>query len=82
MILKLFTQHPESVGESYFQHLVEAMGFAGSLLTATVCCFCHALMPFLFTHTGSDCISRLNSMMESRRRGVGETEELLITEKR
>jgi len=28
--MKLFTEHPRSIGETYFQHLRAAFGFGGS----------------------------------------------------
>ena len=30
----LFTDHPEAVGESYFEHMAVALSFAGPLLAA------------------------------------------------
>jgi hypothetical protein len=32
-VRRLFTEHPESVGESYFEHMGVALSFAGPLLT-------------------------------------------------
>ncbi|MDF2812409.1 MAG: hypothetical protein K0S56_3440, partial [Microvirga sp.] len=29
---KLFTEHPDAVGESYFEHMGVALSFAGPLL--------------------------------------------------
>jgi hypothetical protein len=33
-------------------------------------CLVHALLPFLFVRTGSDCICRLHERMVARRRRV------------
>jgi hypothetical protein len=67
-IRRLFTEHPASVGESYLQHLCAASGFAVRMLFAAVACFLHALVPFAFQHTGSDCITSLYEQMIAKRR--------------
>jgi hypothetical protein len=65
----LFTDHPASVGETYFQHLCTASTFAFRMFTGAIACFLHALFPFAFRHTGSDCISSLyEEMIQHRRR--------------
>jgi hypothetical protein len=65
---RLFTQHPASVGESYFQHLCAASGFAGRMFIGAIACFLHALFPFAFEYTGSNCISSLHEQMIAKRR--------------
>lgn len=62
-----FTEHPESVGETYGEHFVSAMGFSLSMLKAAFCCGMHALLPFLFAKTGSDCITGLYDRMVTNR---------------
>jgi len=62
-----FTEHPASVGETYTEHLVSAMGFAGALLRAACCCAVHALLPFLFEKTGSSLITELHDRMVTNR---------------
>lgn len=69
MIDRLFCEHPRSVGETYFQHLRAATGFAGTMLIASLACFIHAVVPSLFEKTGSKAIERLYArMVENRRR--------------
>jgi len=63
-----FTEHPASVGENYFEHLRHASGFAASMITGGCACLVHAILPFLFTHTGSGVIATLNSRMITNRR--------------
>lgn len=65
---RLFTDHPASVGETYLQHLCAASGFALRMLGGAIACFMHALLPFTFRHTGSDCISELHERMVLKRR--------------
>lgn len=60
---RLFTEHPASVGETYLQHLCVASGFALRMLVGAVACFLHALLPFAFGHTASDCINDLHERM-------------------
>ena len=65
---KLFTEHPASVGESYFQHLCAASGFAFRMFAGGIACFLHALFPFAFEYTGSNCITSLHEQMIAKRR--------------
>ena len=59
----LFSDHPASVGESYFEHMGVAFGFAVRLLAAAFACFVHGLLPFLFTKSGSSAVKRLHQEM-------------------
>ena len=65
---QLFSEHPASVGESYLTHLLQASNFALRMVGAGLACLVHALLPFLFVNTGSECISRLHQEMMARRR--------------
>ena len=67
-IRQLFTEHPASVGETYFQHLCAASGFAIRMFGGAVACFLHALLPFAFRNTGSECITALHERMVAKRR--------------
>ena len=66
-MIKAFTQHPETVGESYLEHLQSASGFAGTMLVGAVVCFLHGLFPFAFQAGGSRCIVALHQRMVSNR---------------
>jgi hypothetical protein len=67
MIDRYFRDHPRSVGETYFQHLGTASGFAGTMIVAGVACLIHAFVPGLFVRTGSAAIGRLNKRMITNR---------------
>ena len=67
-IQRLFNEHPASVGESYWEHLLRASWFAGKMLMGAGACFVHALLPFLFVKTGSETIQQLHTAMVSHRR--------------
>ena len=66
-LTRKFTEHPETVGESYGEHFLAAMGFGLSLLKAGFCCIVHAILPFMFEKTGSACISELHERMVTNR---------------
>lgn len=63
MIRRLFLDHPESVGESYREHMRVAGGFGIAMLLAAVACFTHALVPALFKRTGSSTVKRLHARL-------------------
>jgi len=65
--MKLFTEHPRSIGETYFQHLRTAFGFGSQLFAASLGCFLHGLFPFLCVKTGSKAITQLNHKMVTHR---------------
>ena len=62
-LLKLFTEHPASVGESYFAHMGRALYFSGRMALGAIACCIHALLPFLFVRTGSRTIAELHDCM-------------------
>ena len=64
---RLFTEHPDSVGESYFEHMAVALSFAGPLLAAGGAALVHAFLPFLFLTTASTTVKRLHARMTGRR---------------
>ncbi|MFM1975977.1 MAG: hypothetical protein RL145_823 [Pseudomonadota bacterium] len=63
MFKKLFVEHPESVGESYFEHLGVAFSFGFQMLGAAFACIIHGLIPGLFKSTGSQTICCLHDRM-------------------
>ena len=62
-----FTEHPATVGETYGEHFGTAMGFSLALLKAAFCCGVHAILPFMFEKTGSECITGLYDRMVTNR---------------
>jgi len=67
-ILRAFTDHPASVGESYGEHMGRALYFGTRMVLAGLACLVHAFLPFLFVRTGSGAIAELNDRMVRRRR--------------
>ena len=66
-ILDKFQRHPSAVGETYWEHFCHALGFALRLFVAAGACLVHAILPFLFTNTGSTMINNLYSRMVQNR---------------
>jgi len=82
-MIRLFTDHPRSVGESYLEHLRFASAFGGAMLAGGIACFLHALLPFICQTTGSRTVLALHArLMQARaaaiRRGVQPEPEYLI----
>ncbi len=63
---RLFTEHPEAVGESYVEHMRVALSFSGPLLVAGLAALVHAFLPFLCTSTASTTVKRLHARMMNR----------------
>lgn len=64
---RLFTEHPQSVNETYFEHLGVASSFGWRMTVAGLACFLHGLFPFLFTKTGSKAVNELHERMCTHR---------------
>lgn len=62
----LFTDHPHSVEESYFEHFGFALWFAGQLALAALAAFSHALLPFTCQKTASTIIAKLYERTHNR----------------
>jgi hypothetical protein len=63
---RLFTEHPDAVGESYTEHMGVALSFAGPLLLAGLAALVHAVLPFLCVTTASATVKRLHARMVNR----------------
>lgn len=66
-MLKAFTQHPETVGETYFEHLGSASGYAATMAAGAVACLLHGIFPFAFQVSGSRRIRELHHRMVTHR---------------
>jgi hypothetical protein len=68
-LLRAFTAHPASVGESYGEHFAMASGFGLRMIAGGLACLIHGFLPFLFVRTGSAQVSSLHTVMiENRNR--------------
>lgn len=57
---ELFSKHPESVGETYGEHAAFAGQFGIRMVLCGLACMIHAVFPFLFVRTGTNCIRDLH----------------------
>ncbi len=63
MLTRAFTDHPRSVGETYFEHFRHASAFGLRMTLGGLACMLHGLLPFLFVKTGSRQIETLHGKM-------------------
>ena len=72
-IAKLFTDHPEAVGETYLGHMAFAAWFASRLFMAGAAALVHAFLPFLFETTASRITRELYDRTHNRKPGQAGT---------
>lgn len=65
-ILNLFTQHPKSIGETYLQHLIEALYCGSVMIIGGILCIIHGILPFLFVTSTSSKLVYLIKRFEKR----------------
>jgi hypothetical protein len=65
-LARLFTAHPEAVGESYGEHLAMAAGFGLRMVLGGLACIVHAVLPFAFVTTASRTIRELHERLGKR----------------
>lgn len=65
-IMRAFSEHPQSVDETYLQHMLFAGGFSYRLFLAGVAAMIHAVFPFLFEKTASRIVRDLANKTHNR----------------
>ncbi|HTT98784.1 MAG TPA: DUF6356 family protein [Rhizomicrobium sp.] len=75
--MSIFTKHPASVGETYFEHLETASSFGSRMIVAGAACMLHGIFPFLFVTTGSQTVKHLHERMITHRTRVKAAPELI-----
>lgn len=65
-MFKIFTSHPNSIGETYWQHFCFATKTGAKLVYGGLACIIHGIFPFLFATTGSDTVLGLADCMAKR----------------
>jgi hypothetical protein len=63
---RIFIAHPQSVDETYFEHMRFAGWFAARLFLAGGAALIHAVIPCLFEKTASHMISEMHVRLVSR----------------
>jgi hypothetical protein len=66
--MKFLTEHPATVGESYFEHMQVALSFGLRMTLGGLACIVHAVLPAFFTKTGSLVVKELHDRMINKRR--------------
>ena len=62
----IFTEHPEEVGETYLEHMFNALRYSLTFLFLFVVAFIHAILPFLFTRTASCVVQEMADHIKKR----------------
>ena len=62
----IFTDHPQSVGESYLEHFIFALSTGVKLILWGLIAIIHAIFPFTFKTFVSQRIIRLHDKIKSR----------------
>jgi hypothetical protein len=70
-INSIFTEHPATVGQTYWQHCGSSLSFGYSLLRASLAAGVHALFPCAFEKTASGIVSELYQRMVVNRNARG-----------
>ncbi|MCH9633821.1 MAG: hypothetical protein S4CHLAM7_05550 [Chlamydiae bacterium] len=81
----IFTDHPHSIGETYFKHALEALFISARMTYTSIAMLIHAVLPFLFVKTARKTVyyfydrfqKRLTPLVEKT--SLEETEALLET---
>ena len=63
----IFTDHPHSIGETYFIHLKFSCFFCLNMMAAGLACMVHGIFPFLFKTTGSDLLIKMMHRIVERK---------------
>ncbi len=66
LLNRLFVQHPQTVDETYLEHMRFAGWFASKLLIAGLAALVHAIVPALFEKTAGNIIVQLHDRVKNR----------------
>ena len=67
IVQRIFLDHPERVGENYFEHMFFAFKFSGRLFKAAAAALLHAFVPSLCETTASQSIIDMHQEIVARR---------------
>ena len=66
MLQRIFTDHPRSLGETYFEHQRTALSFSWGLIAAGLAAGVHGIFPCFFETTASRAIRRMHDRLSAR----------------
>jgi hypothetical protein len=55
----IFTDHPRSIGVTYFEHMKFAALYSAKMFLGGIACLIHAIFPFVFQKTGSNFLLKI-----------------------
>ena len=64
--MNIFIKHPNELGETYFQHLVNALRYSFTFFLLFFVSVIHAILPFWFTKTASCVIQEMSDHIKER----------------
>ena len=65
-MINIFTKHPEEVGETYFEHMYNALRYAVTFMLLFFVALIHSIFPFLFTKTAGCVVQVMAKHMKER----------------
>jgi len=75
MLGRLFTEHPRSLGLSWYQHGTGALKIGAKLIGAGCAALVHGLVPGLFTDTAGRTVTETYHYIQKIRAGSGKPEQ-------
>ncbi len=78
-MLRLFTDHPASVGESFTQHFGVATRFGLTMMWGGLRCTLHGFLPFAWKTAGSDTVMRLHRQLVEKRAAARAAQTQMLT---
>lgn len=70
MIVRLFREHPQSLGMSWASHGAGALAIGVRMIGAGTACIVHAAVPAWFAQTAGRTVSDLHDHMSKRKAGA------------
>ena len=64
--MNIFTKHPKEVGETYLEHMYNALRYSLTFLFLCMVALIHSIFPFLFTKTASCVVQAMADHMKER----------------
>lgn len=80
IIQRIFLNHPEKVGEGFFEHMLFALTFSGRLFKASAAAFLHAFVPSLCETTASKAIMDMHAEIAARRALMAKSQAPAVSE--
>jgi hypothetical protein len=75
MLGRLFTEHPKSLGLSWYQHGTGALKIGTRLIGAGCAALVHGVVPGLFTDTAGRTVTETYNYIQKIRAGSGKPEQ-------